>query len=133
MIVGGQGIGSEGRLWLFDVKTQKQVWAVQEAGNGAYNAISFTADGRGVLSGSNGQEVPGRKGKVPSELRRWDVATGKEVWRAEGDLGWFNAIIASPDGKSIAACDGGQLMLFDPATGHKQNVLMKMTRGKALP
>lgn len=136
LIVDGVGVRAEARLWAFDVKTRKQLWRVEEPANGAYNAVSFTADSKGVLTGSSGKDVKYRlKGgrpasKILSELRRWDVATGKEVWRAEGELGWFGAIVASADGKALAGCDSSHLMLFDPATGRRQSVLMKATKGQ---
>jgi RNA polymerase sigma factor (sigma-70 family) len=128
------GSGDGGRLWLFDVKTKKRLWGVEEEKNGAYNAIAFTADSKGVLTGSSGRFVNYRfKGgatgsKVLSELRRWDVANGKEVWRADGELGWFQTITASADGKTIAGCDNCWLMLFDPETGRRLSVLHKETR-----
>jgi RNA polymerase sigma factor (sigma-70 family) len=137
MVVGaGGGIGAEGRLWLFDVKARKRLWRVEEEKNGAYNAIGFTADSKGVLTGSSGKQVRVRfKGgatgsKVVSELRRWDVANGKEVWRADGELGWFQTVAASADGKTIAGCDSNHLILFDPATGRRQRVLRKATKGQ---
>jgi RNA polymerase sigma factor (sigma-70 family) len=131
----GGGVGAEGRLWLFDVQTRKREWLVEEEHNGAYNAIAFTADSKGVLTGSSGKEVRlllpggGTGTKAASELRRWDVATGKAVWRADGELGWFNTVTASADGQSIAGCDNAQLVLFDPATGERQRVLRKVTMG----
>ncbi len=131
-IVGAAGIGAEGKLWLFDVKRQKLLHCISnEIQSGAYNAIAFTADSRGVIAGStSGKTVDyrtqtGRKAnKVVSEMRRWDVANGKEVWRAEGELGWFHAIAASADGKLIAASDGKRLMLFDPEKGTRKTELM---------
>jgi WD40 repeat protein len=131
-IVGGAGIGAEGKLWLFDVKTKKLLHCVgSELMTGAYNAVAFTADSRGVITGSSsGKTVKYRtqsgRGatKVVSEMRRWDVANGKEVWRAEGELGWFTSIAASADGKLIAASDGKRLMLFDPEKGKRQTELM---------
>ncbi len=137
-VVKPEGIGSEGKLWLLDVKSRKQLWTVHEPDNGAYNAVSFTADSRGVLTGSSGKVVNyrlkggQRAGKVLSELRRWDAATGKEVWRSAGALGWFGSIAARADGKVIAGCDNGQLMLFDPDNGHIRKVLMQSTLGNPL-
>ena len=62
-----------------------------------------------------------------SELRRWDVANGTVVWRVEGELGWFSAVEASADGKTLAGGDNEQLMVFDPDTGFMRQVLRKTT------
>ncbi len=127
------GFRAEGRLWLFDVTTRKQLWSVKEPANWAYSRIAFTADSTGVLTGSSG---PIRKyrirganaSKVVGELRRWDLATGKLVWKSEGELGDFQGLAASSDGKTIAGSDAAQLMLFDCQTGAKRAVLARMQR-----
>jgi hypothetical protein len=127
------GFRAEGRLWAFDVKSRKRLWHAKEAANWAYSRIAFSADGTGVLTGSSG---PRRKyrirganaSKVVSELRRWDAATGKVVWKAEGELGNFQAIDVSADGTLVAGSDGRQLMLFDAATGARRATLMKFQR-----
>src|SRR5262249_2157699 len=118
----GQGWRTEARLWLFDVKSRKQLWHIQEPDNGCYSTIAFPADGRGLLAGSSGPirdiRINGAQGqKVVSELRRWDVATGKVVWRSEGELGGFFSLAAAADGKTLAGSDSAQFMLFDPDTG----------------
>jgi RNA polymerase sigma factor (sigma-70 family) len=126
----GQGWRTEARLWLFDVPAKKQLWHVQEPANGCYSNVAFTADGKGVLTGSSGairdMRINGAQGKkVISELRRWDAATGKVVWRSEGELGWFYCLTAAADGKTLAGSDSAQFMLFDPDSGLLREVLMK--------
>jgi RNA polymerase sigma factor (sigma-70 family) len=125
------GFRAEGRLWAFDVKTRKQLWHVKEPNNWTYSRIAFTADGKGVLTGSSGPlrafRAKGVAGsKVLSELRRWDAATGNLVWKTEGELGNFQAIDVSADGKTVAGSDDAQLMLFDPETGALRTVLAKV-------
>jgi RNA polymerase sigma factor (sigma-70 family) len=130
----GNGWATEGRLWVLDVKTRRPLWRVAEKENGTYSAVAFTADSKGVLTGSSGAikpfEANGATGsKVVSELRRWDAATGKPVWRTEGELGHFADVRAAADGKTLAGGDSEQLMLFDPDTGGLREVLMKRTLG----
>ena len=84
----------------------------------------------GVLTGTSGPIrkylINGAQGeKVVSELRRWDVAGGKEVWRLEGELGSIQALAVSPGGKTAAASDSEQLMLFDPDAGVMREVQVK--------
>jgi RNA polymerase sigma factor (sigma-70 family) len=126
-----QGFRAEGRLWVFDVKAKKQLWFVKEPGNWTYSQISFTADGKGLLTGSSGPirkyRIKGTNGeKVVSELRCWDTVTGTLNWKTEGELGSFAAVAASADGKKLAGSDNEQLMLFDPATGTLAKVLAKV-------
>jgi RNA polymerase sigma factor (sigma-70 family) len=128
------GFRVEGRLWLFSTETNKRLWYVQEPGNDCYSRVCFTADGTGILTGASGPSrafaVPGggTGSKVISELRRWDAATGKVTWTTEGELGYFTAVAASADGKTIVGADHKQLMLFDPKTGELRQVLMKDER-----
>jgi RNA polymerase sigma factor (sigma-70 family) len=124
----GGGFKVEARLWAFDVTSRKRLWQAKEPANWAYSRIAFTADGTGVLTGSSGPlrkyRAGGRSGsKVVSELRRWDAATGKTVWKAEGELGSFQALDVSADGTLIAGGDRRQLLLFDPATGARRGAL----------
>jgi RNA polymerase sigma factor (sigma-70 family) len=128
------GFRIEGRLWMFNAETNKRLWYVQERGNDSYSRVCFTADGKGILTGSSGPirafNVPGggTGSKVISELRRWDAATGKVTWTTEGELGHFTAVAASADGKTIVGADHKQLMLFDAKTGELREVLMKDER-----
>jgi WD40 repeat protein len=125
------GYRAEGRLWMYDVKTRKRLWYAREPGNWTYSRVVFTADGKGLLTGSSGRIVSWRKGgmtdsKVLSELRRWDAVTGKVVWKTEGELGDFHALAVSTDGKAVAGSDDAQLTLFDPETGALRQVLARV-------
>jgi RNA polymerase sigma factor (sigma-70 family) len=126
------GFRSEGRLWFFDVATKKLLWDVKEPKNWAYSCIAFTRDGTGLITGSSGAIKPiviggARGSKVVSELRRWDASKGgKLAWKSEGELGGFNAIAVSPDGKTVAGSDDAQLMLFDANTGAQRSVVAKV-------
>jgi len=127
------GFGTEGRLWLFDVKARKRLWRVEAPGTGALNRLAFSKDGKGVFTGSTGRVVRyqvkggGRGSKVVSELRRWDTK-GKMVWSVEGELGHFHSISLSEDGKTLAGGDSEQLMLFDPEKGTRLGVVTKTSR-----
>src|SRR5262249_18620822 len=106
------GFSTEGRLRLYDVTTGKELWAVKEPTNGSYSCIAFNPDGRGILTGSSGPVRDYRVGraqgqKVVSELRRWDSATGKLVWRGGGG-GRGAPEAASPDGRSGGGGDAGR-------------------------
>ncbi len=84
-----------------------------------------------MLTGSSGPSrkyrIRGTTGtKVVSELRRWDSATGKVVWKTEGELGGLNAVTVSADGKTVAGSDARHFMVFNPETGALREVLAKV-------
>jgi RNA polymerase sigma factor (sigma-70 family) len=132
--VKGAGFKTEARLWVYDVATKRLVWQAKEPENGAYSRLVFTPDGKGVITGSSGRIVDymppggGSGSKVVSELRRRDATTGKDVWRTEGDLGYFSAVALTRDGKHLAAGDHTQLSLYDPQTGKLLKVIVKRTK-----
>jgi RNA polymerase sigma factor (sigma-70 family) len=124
------GFRAEGRLWMFDIKTRKQLWYFPEPANWAYRAIVFSADSKALFTGSSGAlkdtQINGAKGqKVVSELRRWDPSAGKMLWSLECELGNFCAVAATADGKTLAGADDAQLMLFDPESPTLREVLLK--------
>jgi WD40 repeat protein len=126
------GYRSEGRLWCYGTASRQLLWQAADESNGTYNALAFTPDGTGVLTGSSGPirdyQINGARGqKVTSELRRWDAATGKPVWRTEAELGGMHALAVAPDGGTIAGADHEQVMVFDPASGLMREVLFKRT------
>jgi WD40 repeat protein len=72
-------------------------------GHGSWvRAVTFSPDGRHVVSGSDDRT-----------LRMWEVASGQELCRLDGDFE-FRAIHLARDGKRLAAGDsGGRVHLID--------------------
>jgi WD40 repeat protein len=56
------------------------------------------------------------------DIRLWDVATGKERSVFQEGIRHISFVRLSPDGKTVAAFDGGGLKLLDVATGKQQIV-----------
>jgi WD40 repeat protein len=54
-------------------------------------------------------------------LRHWDLATGRQrrEVRLEGRAGPGRAVTLSPDGKTLAALDGGQVILWEADSGRE--------------
>src|SRR5262249_44314712 len=79
--------------------------------------LAYSPDGKTLVSsggGLNNQDTGG-------EVKAWDLATGKELWSARGELGGIWGVAFAPDGKTVAgACQDGTIRVWDAATGKEQ-------------
>jgi WD40 repeat protein len=62
-------------------------------------ALAFSPDGKTLASAAGFGE---------SDIRLWDVATGKEIGRLEGHKSWVGSLVFWPDGKKLASCSADQ-------------------------
>jgi len=74
---------------------------------GAVDCLTFSPDGKTLASASE-----------DGTFRRWDAATGKELWRFEESL--TNAVAFSPDGRTLAGIAYRQIRLWDATTGREK-------------
>jgi Tol biopolymer transport system component len=88
------------------------------------------------MAGGTGQEKEGRNkftgsrvSKKASEVRRWELATGRMIWTAEGESGAAFSLAFSPDGKSLAFCDQDYVYLIDAETGRLKQIVMETIYG----
>ena len=103
------------RLW--EVATGKEILQF-EAHKGLTGSAAFSPDGRWVLTGD-----------ADKTARLWEVATGKESARFEGHSGkvierhsgQVIAVAFSSDGKQAFTVCGGQVRLWDVASGAMKN------------
>ena len=58
--------------------------------------------------------------KVVSEVRLWDIATGKLMWTVEGESGVVRGLAFAPDGKTLVYCDDDAVGVIDVETGKLQ-------------
>ncbi len=107
------------RVW--DVATGKErwKWSIPPA---CVDGLAFSPDGNLLATVGH----PGRiaeKG-VPGEVRLWDVATGREVRRWQGNDRQVQAAAFSPDGRTLAT--GGPdavVYLWEVASGKQRRAL----------
>jgi len=72
-------------------------------------SVTFSPDGRMVLSGSN-----------DNTLKLWDVATGRELRTFSGHTGIVNSVTFSPDGRQVLSGSyDNTLKLWDAVTGRE--------------
>ncbi len=106
---------------------QKPELYVQTGHSDFVVSLTFSIDGRTLVSGSR-----------DNTIKLWDVATGQEMRALKGHAGRVNSVALSPDGKTLlsggaasggvtsaSASSGGQLMLWDMATGRELKTLLK--------
>jgi DNA-binding beta-propeller fold protein YncE len=82
-------------------------------------SVAVSKDGSRVLTGDNGGAlVNGR-----AALVLWDMARGRQVWRADAGMGMVLSVAISPDGKYAIAgglpSSGPPAAIFDMATGKR--------------
>jgi WD40 repeat protein len=90
------------RLW--DAETGQAVLTIGNGGDG-WNFFAFSADGKALLIGADGDTV------------LWDITTKREVRRFGDKRGFYYAGAIAPDGKFLALSDDHAVRLFDINTG----------------
>jgi WD40 repeat protein len=94
-------------LWLWDVGMGRLIKTFEGEGHSAkINSVSFSPDGRHVISGSSDYT-----------LKLWDVASGREIRTFEGHLGAVDAVAFSPDGRYVLSASDTVAWLWDVASG----------------
>jgi WD40 repeat protein len=130
---GGQWVAKGGgtqqisEAWLWDAETGKLRRSFSDL-NTWLRSIALSADGRRFATGCTGKEKTDGKGLfwVPSELKLWDTASGKELWVHHGAPGSVKSIAFSPDGNSVVSCDDDGVRLISTKSGEVTRVLMRI-------
>jgi WD40 repeat protein len=114
----------ERRVRLVDLTTYKVVreFAIGGDPNRQVTSLAFSPDGRTLVTGTDGYPARERRRGSPSPevkcvVQRWDVATGKLLWRSPlvGDTAVRLAF--APGGRHLAVGTPAHLVLLDPYTG----------------
>jgi RNA polymerase sigma factor (sigma-70 family) len=116
-----------GLVTLWDVATGQIIRAL-EGHRGGVHAVAIAPDGKTIASGGDGpiRSVPGVT-RVVSEVRLWDIATGRLLWTFEGELGVVRGLAFAPDGKTVIYCDDGAVGIIRVETGKLERILTKTT------
>jgi len=128
-IAPGVGPGGSGRVTLWDVGTGG-ILRTLDGPTDHPMQVAFSPDGRAVAAGGTGPAKTSRDkssgqrtSKEPSEVRLWDVATGKLIWTAEGESNCAFSLDFSPDGKSLGFCDKDYVYIVDANTGRLKQIV----------
>jgi WD40 repeat protein len=95
----------DGKICVIDLATGKESWTAKAADDEFVMCVAFSPDGKMLATGA---------GFVESDIRLWDVASGKEIKRLEGHRAWISSLVFWPDGKTLASASGDQtIRLWD--------------------
>ena len=123
--------GGLGRVTLWDVETGK-ILRTLNGPTGRAQKVAFSPDGRTVAAAGSGPMKEGRDSwfgtygtRPASEVRLWEVATGKMIWTTEGEIEAAFSMAISPDGQWLAFCDRDYVYLLDARTGKLKQIVME--------
>lgn len=122
-------ISPRGHIKVWDIETGALVRTIEEH-TGGFRCVAISPDGRIIASGSRGpaRPFPGGRTKAISELRLWDLPTGKLRSTVEGgeqDGSEIRSLAFSPTPKILAVADEQTVSLLDPDAPELKQVLLK--------
>jgi len=130
-VLGLAGFRGNGRVTLWDGATGR-ILRTLEGPTGLAQSVAFSPDGRTVAAGGTGSVKLGkdvfansRNLNTASEVRLWDVATGRLIWTAEGDSDCAISLAFSPDGRLLAFCDQRYVYIIDACSGRLKQIVME--------
>ncbi|HEY7427089.1 MAG TPA: hypothetical protein VH682_22835 [Gemmataceae bacterium] len=121
----GGGTKQISEVFLWDVQTGKLLRRLTDL-EPWLRCIAYSPDGKTLATGSNG---PIRKNRsmtwVSSEIRLWDMRTGRRLRTIPGEQAEMWSLAFSPDGRSLLSCDGQVVALIETLTGLRRLTLTK--------
>jgi WD40 repeat protein/tRNA A-37 threonylcarbamoyl transferase component Bud32/cell division protein FtsL len=109
------------RIAVMNLRTGTNLWTAVAA-KVDITALAFSPDGKTLASAA---------GFAESDIRLWDVATGKEIGKLAGHGSWVSSLVFSPDGKKLISSSADQTIrtwdvadqkCLDVLRGHRQEV-----------
>jgi RNA polymerase sigma factor (sigma-70 family) len=108
LVSGGFGNTNVARLW--DAATGKELRRFGEPAHGWIYSIALAPGGKVLATGTSGMDGDHR-------IRLWEVATGKELLQLRGFRTLGKPLAFSPDARTLAVADMGDVHLYDTADG----------------
>ena len=91
--------------------------------------LAIAPNGKTVASGGWGPiRKFGNEQRIVSEVRLWDIATGRLIWTFEGKIGQVASLAFAPDGKTLAYCDHDAVGVNHVETGKLERTLTRTTQ-----
>ena len=106
-------VGTNNAVKLWDMTTRTNI-ATLDRGISGINSVAFSPGGTTLAIGSS------RSGTV----KLWDLAT-QNISTLIGHMSWIFSIAFAPNGTILASGSGGEVNLWDVATGHHVATLEK--------
>ena len=109
-----------GLVTLWNVETGEIIHTL-EGHRGGVHAVAMAPDGKTVASGGDGPvlALPGAT-RVISEVRLWDIATGRLLRTFHGESGVVRGLAFAPDGRRLIYCDDAVVGAIDVETGRTE-------------
>lgn len=111
-------------IHLYETATGKEIGRLVWGDSTDVNDLLFTPDGKTLLAAHRRQSEmeggPKERGDEEDGLRFWDRASGREVRRIPMPVHWDQAMVLSPDGKTLAVSVGDSIILWELASGSER-------------
>ena len=105
------GPGNPGEVIVWDVASGNRVLTLPT--RCCCYRVAFSPDGR-FLASVGGLYHIGNKSPNPGEIKLWDVATGRLIWKVDDPASCIFALAFTPDGRRLAT-GGGKTKRWKPA------------------
>jgi WD40 repeat protein len=106
--------------WAYaDRQCHLDLRSFHETGGESINGVAFSPDGKRVACVSGAFEKFRDQPSGTGDLVIREIATGREVFPRRQVAGGFRCVAFSPDGRSIAAGNASDLVLWDAASGEE--------------
>ena len=115
---------SAGHEWfrVIDLHDGKELWTAGTTNGEAITALAFSPDGKTLASSCHNE----------SNIRLWDVTTGKQIGELKGHSSWVSPIVFWPDGKKLASGSGDQTIRIWDIADPRNPKCLDVLRGHRL-
>jgi WD40 repeat protein len=122
-----------GTITLWDVG-QGRILNTLEGQTRHVRVLAIAHNGKTVASGGWGPiRTFGNEQRIVSEVRLWDIGTGRLIWTFEGKSGEIGSLAFALDGNTLVYCDHDAVGVINVETGKLERTLTKTTRTPSKP